>query len=252
MYRLLTGALYPFRAVGLLARHRDLWRFALIPLLINTVVGVLLYGVLLTLGLHRIDAIVAPTPLGQVIADILRVLLIVLLLAVIGILVASFGVALGAPWYAQLSERLEVLRLGSVPTTPLSLSSLVYELVRALLFELKKLLLLLGIGLPLLLLNFVPGVGQVISTVGGLALGATITCLDFFDGPLERRRLSFRQKLGVIWRCLPGSAGFGLVCLGLISIPLLNLLLIPLCVAGGTLFLCDTLGHQLDAPASQS
>lgn len=249
MYRLLTGVLYPFRALGLLARHRDLWRFVLIPLLINMLVGTLLYGVLLNFGLHRIDAIVAPTPLGQLIADILRVLLIVLLLAGTGILVASFGVALGAPWYAQLSERLEVLCLGTVPTTRLSFSSVVYDLVRALLFELKKLLLLVVIGLPLLLLNLIPGAGQLISMVGGLMLGATIACLDFFDGPLERRRLGFRQKLRVIWRCLPGSAGFGLVCLGMISIPLLNLLLIPLCVAGGTLFLCDTLGYQLDSLA---
>jgi CysZ protein len=251
MHRLLTGILYPFRAVGLLASNRALWRYALIPLLINIVVGALLYGLGLSYGLHQIDAAMAPTPLGQFFAGLLRVLLIVLLLVGIGILVASFGVALGAPWYAQLSERIEVLRLGDVPPEPpLSAWSILYDLVRALVFELKKLFLLIAVGLPLLLLNLLPGVGQIVSTVGGLMLGSTIACLDFFDGPLERRRLSFRQKLRVIWRCLPASAGFGLVCLGMISIPLLNLLLIPLCVAGGTMFLCDELGRRLDAPVS--
>ena len=43
----------------------------------------------------------------------------------------------------------------------------------------------------------------------------------------------------MIRRSLPASAGFGLACLGLVSIPFVNLLSIPLCVAAGTLFFCD-------------
>ena len=38
---------------------------------------------------------------------------------------------------------------------------------------------------------------------------------------------------------LPATASFGLVSLFLVSIPLLNLLTVPLCVASGTLFFCD-------------
>lgn len=79
-----------------------------------------------------------------------------------------------------------------------------------------------------------------IATAGSIALGATVACLDFLDYPPERRRpLGFRAKLGVICRHLPATAGFGLAALALVSIPLLNLLVIPICVAAGTLLFCD-------------
>ncbi|MGL6337576.1 MAG: EI24 domain-containing protein, partial [Waterburya sp.] len=92
---------------------------------------------------------------------------------------------------------------------------------------------------PLLVINFFPGVGTLISTIGSLILTTTIVCLDFFDSCLERRRLQFRQKLSIVLKSLPASGSFGLICLGLISIPLVNLITIPLCVASGTLFICD-------------
>ena len=57
--------------------------------------------------------------------------------------------------------------------------------------------------------------------------------------PLERRRLKFRHKIQFVFARFPSSAGFGLICLSLISIPLLNLVVVPLCVSGGTLLFCD-------------
>jgi CysZ protein len=72
-------------------------------------------------------------------------------------------------------------------------------------------------------------------------VGVLIACLDFFDPALERRQLRFRRKLGVVRRGLPGTAGFGLVCFGLVSIPLINLLAIPLCITAGTLFFIERL-----------
>ncbi|HEU4329132.1 MAG TPA: EI24 domain-containing protein [Roseiflexaceae bacterium] len=246
MDRLVLGASYPFRGLWLLIGTPRLWRYALIPLLINLVLGALLYGLLLSAGLREIDATVAQAPLGDLLGPILRVLLIILLLIVIGVLVASFGVTLGSPWYSRLSEEIELICLGSAPPAePLSAQGITRDLLRALLFELKKLVLIIGIGLPVLLINLLPVAGQILSTVGGLLLGATIACLDFFDGPLERRRLRFRDKLGVIRRLLPSSLAFGLVSLGLVSIPLVNLLMIPLCVTSGTLFLCNSLGRDM-------
>ncbi|MBE9031696.1 EI24 domain-containing protein, partial [filamentous cyanobacterium LEGE 11480] len=82
-------------------------------------------------------------------------------------------------------------------------------------------------------------VGTAIVAAGSLTLGACLTCLDFFDATMERRRLRFRQKLRLVRRSLPASAGFALVCFGLVNIPLINLVGIPLCVAAGSLFCCD-------------
>lgn len=167
---------------------------------------------------------------------LLKSVLIVLLLILTGFIFLQFGVLLGAPWYGKLSEELERLYTGQVTTIEVGLAQ---DVGRAIAYELKKLALFVGLGLPLFLLNFVPGVGTAIATVGGLALTTTIICMDFMDAAVERRRPRFRNKLALVRQCLPASAGFGLVCLGLISIPLINLLSIPLCVAAGTLFFCD-------------
>jgi CysZ protein len=195
---------------------------------------------LLVAGLRVIDSLVAQTTGGTVLGALLRLLLVIALLLGVGFVLVRFGVVLGSPWYGKLSEQLEILRIGRAPPAePLTPGGITRDLARAVIFELKKLLLIVGVGLLLLLVNFVPVAGQVLGTVGGIALGVTITCLDFLDGPLERRHLRFRDKLGFARHNLPASAGFGLVCLGLVSIPLINLLSIPLCVAAGTLFFCD-------------
>jgi CysZ protein len=101
-----------------------------------------------------------------------------------------------------------------------------------------------------ILLNLAPGIGTLAASVGGVMLAATIVCLDFLDAPLERRRLPFREKLGIVFGSLPASASFSLICLGLVSVPLLNLLTIPLCVASGTLFFCDRIYPKLPKPPS--
>jgi CysZ protein len=147
---------------------------------------------------------------------------------------------LGAPWYGQLAERLEEIVTGRpMPSTKLTAGGVARDIWRALQFELKKLLLILVIGLPSLLLNLIPVAGTIMATVVAVALGALIACLDFFDAPLERRRMRFRAKLGLVRRALPASAGFGLLAAFLSSIPLVNLLAIPLCVAAGTMLVLE-------------
>lgn len=178
---------------------------------------------------------------------IVRVLLTIVLLFVTGFILLQFGVLLGSPWYGKLSEDIETLKTGQAVIIEVGL---VRDIGRAIAYELKKLVIIFGLGIPLLLLGFFPGVGTLVGTIGGITITATLTCMDFIDSPLERRRLRFRQKLGIIWKSLPASATFGLVCLGLISIPFINLLAIPLCVAGGTLFACDRILPRLQLPAS--
>jgi CysZ protein len=234
---------YPVRALAVLSRTPSLWSYVAIPIGVNVVVGAILYLGLLLLGLRGIDRLLADRPDWLAVVDVLlRVLLVLGLLVLIGFVMVRFGIVLGSPWYARLSERLEQLHTGrALPGGRGGLTGVPREIGHALTFEAKKLLLVLGIGLPLLLLNLIPVAGSALATVGGIALGATIACLDFLEPPLDRRGYGFRGELGVIGRGLPATAGFGLVCFALVSIPLLNLLTIPLCVAAGTLFFSDRL-----------
>ncbi len=241
MTTFLTGASYPLRALRVLSRRPALWTYIIIPVLLNALIGATLYAGLLFAGFRGIDALIAGLPeWATVIAWLLRGLLIVTLLIATGYLLVRFGVVIGSPFYSRLSERLEEERSGiAFDAPPPTVGNVTRDIARAILFELKKFMLALIIGAPTLLLNLIPGIGTLLATAGGIALGATISCLDFFDPPLERRRLRFREKLGFIRRGLPATAGFGLICLGLVSIPFLNLFAVPLCITAGTLFYCD-------------
>lgn len=265
-FGLLAGATYPFRVLAVFKRKPQLLGYVAVPILVNFIVGVALYAGLLIFGWesvegllaslsHWLDTLIAKLPawLGFLeylvvgFGFLLHFLLIAGLLLLIGFVLVQFGVLLGAPWYGQLSEKLEELRTGRLHVVEVGI---VRDIGRALLFELKKLMLVVGVGLLLLLLNLAPGIGTIAATIGGIALAATLVCLDFLDAPLERRRLRFRDKLGLVFRSLPASASFSLVCLGLVSVPLLNLLTIPLCVASGTLFFCDRISPKLPKPPS--
>lgn len=237
MRAFLHGAAAPLAALRVLRAQPGLRRYVVVPIAINVAVGVVLYAVLLVAGLRAVDRLVGDAAgLAALLGALLQVVLVVALFVLVGFVVVRFGVVLGSPWYGKLSEELEQQRTGSAPPAePLTVAGVARDLRRALAFEARKLALVVGIGLPLLVANVVPVLGSAVAAAGGLALAATIACLDFFDGPLERRRWSFRQKLSFVRAGLPMSAGFGLVCVALLAVPVLNLLSIPLCVAAGTL-----------------
>jgi CysZ protein len=255
MTGLITGGTYAFRALALFLSKPTLLTYLIFPLLLNLLLGIGLYIGIFTPSwqwinseINQFDVFliqwVARLPswlgfldeVGSGLGWVVRILLSLGLFLVIGILLAQFGTLLGAPWYGKLSEKIEQIQthqLEIIEISPLA------EVGRALLFELKKLFLLITIGSTCLILNLLPGLGSTLATIGGITLAATLVCLDFLDSPLERRRLKFRRKLGIIYGMIPATASFGLVSLFLVSIPLLNLVTVPLCVASGTLFFCD-------------
>jgi CysZ protein len=245
--RSIRGATLPLRALRLIARAPQTWRLILIPIAINCIVGLLLYSSLLYGGLRAIDGLVANLPEWlQGLGALLGVLLGVLLFVAIAFLLVRFGVLLGSPFYGQLSQQVEQELTGAAPAdTPLTVAGVAHDLWRALQFELKKIALVLACAPLLLVIGLIPAVGATIAAAGSIALGVVISCLDFTDGPLERRRLRFRRKLGAIRAGMPASAAFGLVALGLISIPLINLLSIPLCVVAGTILYCEEIAPRM-------
>jgi CysZ protein len=257
MKGLITGGTYPFRALALFVRKPVFLTYLVFPLLLNIGLGIGFYFGLFLPGWRWMNGELneLTSLLNQWVLDlppwlgfldevglgfswVLRLILSIGLFLLIGILLAQFGTLLGAPWYGKLSEQIERLKTNQLEIVEISVFQ---EVARALQYELKKLVLLILIGGSCFILNGLPGLGSAIASIGGITLAATLVCLDFLDSPLERRRLKFRQKLGMIYGNFPATASFGLSCLILVSIPLLNLVTVPLCVASGTLFFCDRL-----------
>jgi CysZ protein len=235
-----SGALYPLKALALIRQSPQLLAGIIIPIGVNVLLAAVVYVNVLFPGWQWIAQLESSLPSWATWLDnFLQVVLAVTLFVATGFLLVQFGTVLGAPWYGQLSENIEKLRIGQIPTGQMSLGRIGEDIGRAFAFQFKKLALAAFIGVPLLVLNFFPPVGTLIASIGAIALGAILVSLDFLDPPLERRRLRFRTKLGLLARTLPASASFSLICLALVSVPFLNLLTVPLCVIAGTLFSCD-------------
>jgi CysZ protein len=262
----LISTTYPLRALQVFQANPPLRKYLVLPLGINVVVGLALYGLLLIPGWERIDRLldginqrwdqwVETLPaaweflavIAIVATAIAKIILVVGLLLLVGFVLVQCGTVLGAPWYGQLSERMERLRTGRVEVVEVGI---LRDVGRAIAFELKKLTLAIPLGFLCFVLHFFPGVGSLLATILGLSLATTLICLDFLDPPLERRRMQFRRKLGLVLRHLPTTAPFGLVCLALVSVPVLNLVMVPLCIAAGTLLYCDRLRPWVEPQAS--
>ncbi|MEA5417679.1 EI24 domain-containing protein [Spirulina sp. CCNP1310] len=262
VHGIVAGMSYPLRGLGLLRRSPRLWTFLILPIFVNIIVGALIYVGLLLPAWSGLDGAALwldqwasgwiaqlPAWMGLLenlilgVAWLVKILLTLALFLLTGFLLLQFGTLIGSPWYGQLSEAVERSRLGYATVIDVGI---VRDLGRAILFELKKLLLWGAIALILLLLSFVPGIGPLVISLGWFSLTALITGLDFLDGPSERRRYRFRRKLALIFQALPASASFSVVCCLLITIPFLNLLTIPLCVVAGTMFWCDRLAPRLE------
>lgn len=246
----IDGAGYPFRALGLLLRRSDLWPYLAWPVLINLVLFIGLTAGVLLPGFGWIDSLFADPPAWLALLEsLLQVVFALLVLAINALLIATLGVALGAPWYGAMSLAVENSVTG-VPSAeiPLSAATVLRDLGRAVGFVLKRLGLAAVLFLLVLPLNLIPLVGSVLAITANLLTAAMLLALDFLDPALERRLLSFRGKLDYLRRHPGLCLGFGLVMLPLCSVPLLNLFCVPLAVVGATLMYCERMGVTASSP----
>ncbi len=236
------GMRYPWRGVQLVRAHRELWPFVVGPAIllaslllgaaaIAWVAGGLLLGLVWSPGPDATWT----THLGWILAALgIRVLLISTA-AVALYLTANL---IGAPFLDRLSQEVEALALGR-RNEPFSVRVAARELASSVAHSLLS----FGVWLTLMVLcaalNVVPFVGAPIS----LALAATGTALllarEAMDGAMSRRRMTYAHKMRVVFAHAPAALGFGLVHSLVLWIPILNLAVLPVAVAGGTLLYCD-------------
>lgn len=235
------GFLAPLKAWSFLWGHGRLLPLAVAPFLIN--LG--LFALFFWLGYSRFGSWVrALLPLGegwwwQVLHYLLAVLAALVLLVLQVYLFAVVGGIIASPFLEALTRRVEVL---AAPGSPQGWAQVGWlaEILRVAGQAVKRLALFVAVMLALLALNLLPVVGSLL--YGLLALAATCCFLacEFLDYPLDRRGLTFRQKLSYLRGLGLRGLGFGAAVCLMGMVPLVNLLLLPLAAVGGTLLYLET------------
>lgn len=214
-----------------LVRQPGIRRYVLIPLAINIMVlsAVMFYGV------GQYDALMAaitgwlPDWLAFF-ASIIGFLAALIIFAVGIYLFTIIANIIASPFNAILAEKIEE-RL--VPGLVLESPGVLLIVGRAVAREFSKLLYLLPRLLGLLLLSVIP-VANAVAPFAWILFGAWMMAVQYADYGADNNQLSFpklRQRLG---QAKLQSLSFGLIVYFILAIPVLNLFLIPVAVAGGT------------------
>ena len=177
----------------------------------------------------------------QWLAWVIWLLFALLVLVIYSFTFTLFANLIGSPFYGIIAERVIAMQRGDNKQTPQSLTIMLATARNSFLRELQILAYLLPRTVGLLLITFIISFIPIINIAAPLIAGswaAWTLAIQYFDYPADADQVSFRearQKAGE-QRWL--SIGFGFSALGAAAIPVLNLLLLPATVIGGTLLWC--------------
>jgi CysZ protein len=218
-----------------LARAPGLRRYTWLPLLVSfVIIAAGLTAAFVWLG-------VLAAWLTGLLPDWLAFLHVVLvpLLYLAGILAGAWlfallAVVVASPFLGDLSSAVERVSSGAGPEPEPLWSGLAGAVGR----ELRK----LAYYLPRLLLVFVLTLIPVLNAFAPVLwflFGAWIMAIQFCDYPTENRARPFRDTVALLQRNRGAALGYGSCAALALAIPIVNLLLIPAAVAGGTLLWRD-------------
>jgi CysZ protein len=220
---LVNGFLAPFRG-GLYMARRRLWRFLLVPLILNLALAVGALWAASTYWRQELADHLSASP-------VLGWLFLVVTTALGGlVLFVALQPVLGAIFNDRLSEKVEVLERGSVPKTAFFASTgkaVVHGLLKLLLYAVA-----LVVGLAL---TAVVGIGVPV----GVGLGAIFLAYDGFDYPLARRGMGFGAKWAYLARHPGLTIGYGIGTTLLYLVPFAFVVAPPCAAAGATLAFLD-------------
>lgn len=242
--------------IGLrLMRTPGLRRFIWMPLLINVVVFAALGWTLYQWAGNQLDSwtLLSALPdwwIVRFIETLLFLLLSLMIFIAMAFLFTLLANLIGAPFNGLLAERVEAHLSGQKAAPAPPWQTLLRSVPRLMASEVAKLGYLLLWLIPLLLLQFIPLV-NVIAPLLLFAFGAWMFALEYLDYPLGNHGALFREVRTVARQRRSLALGFGAAVAVCSAIPLVNLIIMPVAVAGATALYVDHLRPLYPADSSQ-
>nr|MBF0221538.1 EI24 domain-containing protein [Desulfobulbaceae bacterium] len=238
------GFLCPFRSFGFVRQNPALYKFIILPFLINTVT----FSLVVYFGLNSIFSLVmSKVPQGEAwYWLILNYLMIAVAILVVFVLVffsfAVVGSLIASPFNDVLSERTASILTGKVSEEPFLFSVMLLDARRTLVVESKKIGVFLVGMLLLLFLHLIPVLGSALYPI--LSVGWTVFFLvtEYTGYVFTRKRYDFSRQRQTVFKYFALMFGFGVGLLCVLAIPFLQFMCIPLGVVGAVRLL-DEVGE---------
>lgn len=230
-----------WRGAGLILGHPRLWLWIVIPFALN----VALFTLLVWGTWHYIHGWVfgyffASGFWLKVLGWIVSVLVWLILAVLVIFLFVPIGALIASPFNDILSEKTEVILTGSTVDESFSLKSLARGIVVGARASLRLTFVTLALLVPLLLLNFIPVIGQVLYAVLSAAVTIRFLALEFTSYSMDRRYYDWRRRDAFLRRNRARTIGLGTMAWALMLVPVVNALFIPVSAVAGTILFCET------------
>jgi CysZ protein len=226
----LSGAGYLLQGIRLITRP-GLRRFVVVPLAVNILIFSAAIAIGMNLFAHVLATLDAHLPSWLSWLDwVLWPLFVLVLLVVVFNIFALVANLIASPFNSLLAEKVERMLTGRALDQGITLAGVMADIVPTLVDEIRKLLYAVVLGVPFLLLLFVPIIGQLL----WFLYIAWVLAVQYSDYPMGNHGMKFREMRRRLGRQRGMSLGFGASAAALSMVPFVNFILMPSAVAGAT------------------
>jgi len=231
----INGFFYPLKCIKLFFKYPKIIAYSIVPVIINLIIYGTIFFYTYNWIIGKTEDLISPGDLNSIffelIQSFIKIFSVLLVLSICYLAFVIFGGIVSAPFNEKISKLIEERHFGvKIENTP----PFVKDVLISIREELKKLLFYFSIMIPLILIDFIPMIGSVITLVFGSAFSFFYNALDYMDYPMTRRLTGFRKKLKVVSSAKMLSYGFGAGAFLITFLPVINVLLNPLLVVAGT------------------
>ena len=219
-----------FRGWRAITKTRGALRFALIPVVLNLAIFGLFVVALVVWILPWLVSFTASIAFSAVLKVIVWVATLLLVLIAYAFLFPMIAEVIGAPFYEEIGVRID-----KEARRPIVERAWYVEVKLAVDQEARKLVVVVALSFLIFVLQFAPVIGQGLSVAIGFAVLVLTLGADSVRPALARRGLMLSDRRKWVLAHLRPVVGMGLAkALGLI-VPVLNIVVLPMAAAGGTI-----------------
>ncbi len=234
-----VNGIHYFRQGWKLTRLPGIRRYVIMPLLVN----ILLMGGAFIWLFYRLEDWI-PRLLGHIppwlqwLDYLLWPLAILSLLLIFGYFFSTLANWIAAPFCGLLAEQLES-RLTGQQLSDSGWAGLIKDLPRIMLRECQKLKYYLPRAILLILVHFIPVIGQTLAPLLWFLFGAWMMAIQYCDYPFDNHRVPFLRMRRALAAHRTAHLQFGALVSLFTLIPLVNLVIMPVAVCGATAMWVD-------------
>jgi CysZ protein len=240
------GFFYPFRAVTFIKNHPPLFKYIIIPFLINVV----LLSVTVYWGLYFFDVIVVNyIPRGEawywvILTYFLWTVAVLVTMVMVFFCFTVTGSLISSPFNDLLSEKTEGILTGIPNDEPFIFKIFLKDALQTMMDESKKIVIFIVLMVMLLFLNLLPG-GTLLYSFLSILLTVFFLAIEYTGYVFYRKHLTFKDQRRFIFSQKFLMLGFGFGVMAVLTIPFFQFFCIPLGVVGAT-----RLHYDYQSPAS--